>query len=688
MERPMSNLENQRTYAIVGTGGCGKTSLAEMLLFKAGVINRLGKIEEGSTTLDYEEEEINHKASVQPAFATLTWNKNRHFFIDAPGDGNFIGDLGYLLTAVDSVVFTIDAVDGVRPLSKKIWGSIKSLGLPAIIYVNKLGRDRADFNMALDDLSGVLGVKPVVLYMPIGGPGEFKGVVDILASRALMFSEGGGYAETDIPADLAEMAASLRETTVENIAESDDALMEKYLDQGELSHEELEFGLKKGVLTGIIAPVLVGDALENKGGTLLLNAIQALLPSPLEHADWQGEDGSVRKSAPDGPCSLFVCKTIADPFSGHLSVCRILSGSITGETTLTNSASGEAERVTPQLLTGKTHTPHKEELGPGALVALAKLKNTKTGNTLSDDKHPFTLKIPALPPQLIAYALGAKEKGDDDKVYSAVQKLLEDDITLRLYRDEATGEILLAGMGQLHVEIAVEQAKRRSKVDIVLKTPQIPYRETIRGSAQVQGRHKKQTGGRGQFGDCWVEFSPLERGAGYAFEDAVVGGSIPRQYIPAVDKGIQEAAGRGFLAGYPLVDFKAKLNDGSYHNVDSSEMAFKVAGSLAFKKAMEQVKPILLEPIVLLTVSIPDEFMGDVIGDLSSRRGKVLGSDSQGGLTDVRANVPMSEVLRYAPDLRSMTGGQGVFTMEFDHYEEAPAPVVEKVVAEYKAVEE
>ena len=684
----MSNLENQRTYAIVGTGGCGKTSLAEMLLFKAGAINRLGKIEEGSTTLDYEEEEINHKASIQPAFATLTWDKNRHFFIDSPGDGNFIGDIGYLLTAVDSAVFTIDAVDGVRPLSKKIWNTLKNMGLPAIIYVNKLGRDRADFNMALDDLSGVLGVKPVVLYMPIGGPGEFKGVVDVLAGRALMFSEGGGYADSDIPTDLADTAATLRETTVENIAESDDALMEKYLDQGELSQEELELGLKKGVLNGGITPVLVGDALENKGGTLLLNAIQALLPSPLEHADWQGEDGSVRKSSPDGPCSLFVCKTIADPFSGHLSICRILSGTITGEAALTNNATGESERAAPQLLTGKTHNPCKDELGPGALIALAKLKNTKTGNTLSDDKHPFTLKIPALPPQLIAYALGAKEKGDDDKVYSAIQKLLEDDVTLRLYRDEATSEILLAGMGQLHVEIAVEQAKRRSKVEIVLKTPQIPYRETIRGSAQVQGRHKKQTGGRGQFGDCWVEFAPLERGAGYEFEDAVVGGSIPRQYIPAVDRGIQEAAARGYLAGYPLVDFKAKLYDGSYHNVDSSEMAFKVAGSLAFKKAMEQVKPILLEPIVLLTVSIPDEFMGDVIGDLSSRRGKVLGSDSQGGLTDVRAHVAMSEVLRYAPDLRSMTGGQGVFTMEFDHYEEAPAPVVEKVVAEYKAIEE
>ena len=684
----MSNLENQRTYAIVGTGGCGKTSLAEMLLFKAGVTNRLGKIEEGSTTLDYEEEEISHKASIQPAFATLTWNKNRHFFIDSPGDGNFIGDLGYMLTAVDSVVFTIDAVDGVRPLSKKIWGTLKNMGLPAIIYVNKLGRDRADFNMALDDLSGVLGVKPVVLYMPIGGPGEFNGVVDILANKALMFSADGGYTESDIPADLTESAATLRETTVENIAESDDALMEKYLDEGELSREELEMGLKKGVLNGEIAPVLVGDALENKGGTLLLNAIQTLLPSPLEHADWQGEDGAIRKSSPDEPCALFVCKTIADPFSGHLSICRILSGTITGEISLTNTATGETERVAPQLLVGKTHNPYKEEVGPGALVALAKLKNTKTGNTLSEDKQTFTLKAPALPPQLIAYALGAKEKGEDDKVYSAIQKLLEDDITLRLYRDEATGEILLAGMGQLHVEIAVEQAKRRSKVDIVLKTPQIPYRETIRGSAQVQGRHKKQTGGRGQFGDCWVEFSPLERGSGYEFEDAIVGGSIPRQYIPAVDKGIQEAAARGYLAGYPLVDFKAKLYDGSYHNVDSSEMAFKVAGSLAFKKAMEQVKPILLEPIVLLTVSIPDEFMGDVIGDLSSRRGKVLGSDSQGGLTDVRAHVAMSEVLRYAPDLRSMTGGQGVFTMEFDHYEEAPAPVVEKVVAEYKAIEE
>ncbi len=684
----MSNFETQRTYAIVGTGGCGKTSLAEMLLFKSGTINRLGKIEEGSTTLDYEDEEISHKASVQPAFATLTWEKNRHFFIDAPGDGNFIGDLPYLLSAVDSVVFTIDAVDGVRPLSKKMWGALKNMGLPAIIYINKLGRDRADFNMALDDISGVLGVRPVVLYMPIGSPGDFKGVVDILGSRALMFDADGNISETDIPADLADDALTMRETTAENIAESDDVLMEKYLEEGELSLADLEMGLKLGVLKGEITPVLVGDALENKGGELLLNAIQALLPSGLEHQDWEGEDGSKRKASATEPLAMFVCKTIADPFSGHLSIARIISGTISGEAALSNTASGESERVAPQLLVGKTHNPCKEELGPGAIVALAKLKNTKTGNTLCDDKQPFTLKLPVLPPQLIAYALGAKEKGDDDKVYSAIQKLLESDITLRLYRDEATNEILLAGMGQLHVEIAVEQAKRKSKVDIVLKTPQIPYRETIRGTASVQGRHKKQTGGRGQFGDCWVEFSPLERGSGYEFEDAIVGGSIPRQYIPAVDKGIQEAAARGFLAGYPLVDFKAKLYDGSYHNVDSSEMAFKVAGSLAFKKAMEQVKPILLEPIVLLTVSIPDEFMGDVIGDLSSRRGKVLGSDSQGGLTDVRAHVAMSEVLRYAPDLRSMTGGQGVFTMEFDHYEEAPAPVVEKVVAEFKALQE
>ena len=379
-----------------------------------------------------------------------------------------------------------------------------------------------------------------------------------------------------------------------------------------------------------------------------------------------------------------VFKTLSDQFSGQLSMVRVLSGELSPDATLKNMRSGETERMGSLLfVTGKTQTPYKEPLGPGAIVGVAKLKTTRTGDTLCDEKAPFALPMPALPPQLITFALAPKEKGDEDKVYAAVQKLLDEDATLKLNRDEESGDILLSGMGQLHIEIAVEKAKRRSKVDILLKTPKVPYRETVKGKCQVQGRHKKQSGGRGQFGDCWIEMEGLPRGSGYVYEDGIVGGVIPRQYIPAIDKGIQESAARGYLAGYPVVDFKVRVYDGSYHTVDSSEMAFKVAGSLAFKKAMETLKVVLLEPVALVTVSIPDDYMGDVIGDLSSRRGKVLGSDSQAGITEIKAHVPMSEVLRYAPDLRSMTGGQGVFTMEFDHYEEAPQPVVDKVIAEH-----
>ena len=480
----------------------------------------------------------------------------------------------------------------------------------------------------------------------------------------------------------------LRDTAVENIAESDEDLMNKYLDEGALSPEEIDLGLRKGVLAGDIVPVLVGSALANKGGRRLLNHIDKLLASPLDRPAWLGEnengDAVERPSAPDQPVAGVVFKTLSDQFSGQLSMVRVLSGELSPDATLKNMRSGETERMGSLLfVTGKTQTPCKEPLGPGAIVGVAKLKTTRTGDTLCDEKAPFALPMPALPPQLITFALAPKEKGDEDKVYAAVQKLLDEDATLKLNRDEESGDILLSGMGQLHIEIAVEKAKRRSKVDILLKTPKVPYRETVKGKCQVQGRHKKQSGGRGQFGDCWIEMEGLPRGSGYVYEDGIVGGVIPRQYIPAIDKGIQESAARGYLAGYPVVDFKVRVYDGSYHTVDSSEMAFKVAGSLAFKKAMETLKVVLLEPVALVTVSIPDDYMGDVIGDLSSRRGKVLGSDSQAGITEIKAHVPMSEVLRYAPDLRSMTGGQGVFTMEFDHYEEAPQPVVDKVIAEH-----
>lgn len=677
-------LEMQRTFAIVGTGGCGKTSLAEMLLYKAGAVNRLGAVEDGTTSLDYEPEEIRRRGSIQPSCATYLWNKNRHFLLDIPGDGNFTGDMECLLKGVDSVIFVLDAVDGVRPLAKKFWNIVRAAGLPAVMVVNKIDRDRADFQMALDGLAS-LNVKPVVLQLPIRQGDSFVGVADVLTGKARMFGDNGATAEAEIPAALADDISLLRDVTVENIAESDEILMEKYLEEGILAEEDLKTGLRAGVIKGELTPVLVCSALENKGGDAVLAAIEALLPSPLDRPAFVGNDGAERAPDPNAPVSCFVFKTLADPFSGQLSLLRVLSGTISGDATLKNSRTEDNERLGNLLyILGKSQTPCKEPVGPGAIVAVAKLKNTRTGDTLSDEKTPFALPMPALPPQLITYALAPKEKGEEDKVYAAMQRLLDEDITLRLGRDEESGDILLSGMGQLHIELSVEKAKRRFKVDIVLKTPKVPYRETVRGKIQVQGRHKKQSGGRGQFGDCWIEMEGLPRGSGYVFEDAIVGGVVPRQYIPAIDKGVQEAAARGFLAGCQVVDFRVKVYDGSYHTVDSSEMAFKVAGSLAFKKAMESLKPVLLEPIVLLTVSVPDESMGDVIGDLSSRRGKVLGSDSQGGSTEIKAHVPMSEVLRYAPDLRSMTGGQGFFTMEFAHYEEAPQPVAEKVMAEHQ----
>ena len=678
-------LDSQRTYALIGTGGCGKTSLAEMLLFQSGVINRLGAIEEGTTTLDYEPEEIKRRGSIQPGFATFLWNKDRHFLMDVPGDTNFTGDLPYLLMGVDAAVLGIDAVDGVRPLTRRIWNAAREAALPSIVFINKMDRDRADFDMAYNGLSAVLGMKPVTLYMPITDGEAFVGVVDILGGKALMFGENGATTEALIPDALADEAALLHDTTVENIVESDEELMEKYLEEGSLSAEDIASGLRKGVLNGSLTPVVVGSSLENKGGRELLDAVARLFPSPLERPAFLDADGNERASTDEGPAACLVFKTIADPFSGQLNMVRVLSGTISSDSTLKNMRTEEPERLgTLIYLDGKTQTPCKDTLGPGAIIAVGKLKNTRTGDTLCDEKAPFVAAMPQLAPQLITFALAPKEKGDEDKVYSAVQKLLDEDVTLKLGRDDESGDILLSGMGQLHIETAVERAKRRYKVEILLKTPKVPYRETVRGKVQVQGRHKKQSGGRGQFGDCWIEMEGLPRGSGYVFEDAIVGGAIPRNYIPAIDKGIQETAARGFIAGCPVVDFKVRLYDGSYHTVDSSEMAFKVAGSLAFKKALESLKPVLLEPIVLLSVSVPDEYMGDVIGDLSSRRGKVLGSDSQVGITEIKAHIPMSEVLRYAPELRSITGGQGVFTMEFDHYEEAPQPVVDKVVAEHQ----
>lgn len=681
-------LQKQRTFALIGHGGTGKTSVAEMLLFAAGSISRLGKIEEGTTALDYEPEEIKRRGSIQPGFAQLSWKKNPVFLIDTPGDNNFIGDLPYLMQGADNAVLVIDAIDGVKPLTKRIWSEVTKAELPAMVFINKMDRERANFQMAYQGLGEILRIKPVLLYMPIGSEMNFSGVIDVLAEKAYAFGEKGELLPIDMPDDLVDEVTMTREIAVENIAESSEELMEKYLEEGSLSDEDVVLGLRLGVKNRALVPVCVGAAMQNKGAIPLLETIQNALASPLDHKPWLDQNGAERASSPEEPFAAFIFKTIADPFAGQLSVLRVLSGVLAPDSSVFNAATEEKEKIGQLLfLEGKKQTPCKQEVGPGAIVAVAKLKNTRTGNTLCTEKSIFNLDKPALSPAIISYALAAEEKGDEDKVFAAVQKLLEEDINLHLERNDDTGDMLLSGMGQLHIEMAVEKVKRRYKANIVLKTPKIPYRETIKGKAQVQGRHKKQSGGRGQFGDCWIRMEPNPRGKGYEFLDEIVGGSIPRNYIPAVDKGVQEAAARGFLAGYPMVDFKVAVYDGSYHTVDSSEMAFKIAGSLAFKKAVEMCTPILLEPIMLASVFIPDEFMGDVIGDLSSRRGRVLGSDSQAGVTEVKAHVPMAEMMKYAPDLRSMTGGQGTFTMEFALYEECPPNVAEQVIAESKKEE-
>ncbi len=685
----LDKLEKQRTYALVGHGGTGKTSVAEMILYHTRAIKRLGNIEEGTTCLDTEPEEIKRRGSIQPGFGVYNWEKSRHFLVDTPGDNNFIGDISYLLAAVDGAVFVVDAIDGAKPLTKKLWSELQNAGLPAIIFVNKMDRERADFNMAYDSLVNMLGVKPVSLYLPIGAESGFKGLVDVLEERAYYFGEEGKLETGEIPGEMQDRVSEIRETAVENIAESDEELMEKYLEEGSLEVEDIYKGLRQGVLSGGLVPICAGAALENKGGGKLLEAIQRLLPSPLERPDWEGEEGEVRKSHPEEPSAAFVFKTVTDPFTGHLSVMRVLSGTIASDMYLANPLKEEKEKLGPlMLLEGKKQVPLKEEAGPGFIVAATKLKSTTTGDTLCSEKKPFVFKKPELSPCIISYAVEAQEKGEEDKVFTAVQKLLDEDINLKLSHNEETKDMLLSGMGQQHIEMAVEKAKRRYKAEVVLKSPKIPYRETIKGKTEVQSRYKKQTGGRGQFGDCWIRLEPKGRGEGYEFEDAIVGGVIPKQYIPAVDKGIQEAASKGVLAGYPVVDFKVTLFYGSYHSVDSSEMAFKIAGSMAFKKAAEQCQPTLLEPIMLVTVLVPDEYMGDVIGDLSSKRGRVLGSESDKGITRVRAHVPMAEMLQYAQDLRAMTGGQGTFNMEFARYEECPSHVAEKVIAESTASKE
>ena len=677
-------VEGIRNVALVAHGGAGKTSLAEAMLFDAGVINRLGRIEEGNTALDFEPEEIKRTSSISTGFHQLAWKKHTVTLIDTPGDQNFFSDTKTCLQAADAAVVVIDAVDGVKVQTEIGWEFVDDFKLPRAIFINKLDRERADFQRTFEDAKGLFQPKLIILQLPIGAEAGFKGVVDLITRKAYVY-EDGKTKVSEIPADMKDSVEVEREALIENIAEADDALVERYLEGETLSEEDLKHALRKGTLARTFVPVICGSAARNVGIDLFLDFIVGAMPSPLDGGAKIGKDPATGKEierAPDpqAPFAALVVKTITDPYAGRLTLFRIFSGTIGGDGTFYNAKKEVRERYNQLLvILGKEQKP-VDGAGPGSIVAVAKLKETGTGDTLCDEANKILFTAVEPIPTLISYALSAKNKGDEDKVFTSLTRLLEEDTSLRIDRLAETKEIILHGQGQIHIETTVERLKRKFNVEVQLNIPKVPYRETIKKKVRVQGRHKKQTGGHGQFGDCWVQFEPQPRSKGFEYVDAIVGGSIPRQYIPAVEKGIVESAQRGVLAGFPCVDFKATVDDGSYHAVDSSEMAFKIAGSLAFRKAAEQADPVLLEPVMKVTVIAPDEFMGDIMGDLNSRRGRVLGMENAGKNQIINAYVPMSEFQTYAPDLRSMTGGRGIYRMEFSHYDEVPSHIAQKII--------
>jgi elongation factor G len=683
-----------RTFALISHGGAGKTSLAEAMLFDAGVTTRLGKVDEGTSTLDYEPEEVKRKTTISTAFCSLNWKKCQLTVIDTPGDFNFIADTKTSMQGADSVVVLVDAIDGVRVQTEKVWEFADELGHPRMIFVSKMDRERADFPKTVSDIQSNFGSACVPLLMPIGSAENFKGVVDVLHEKAYFYTKGdsGQFEAKDVPQELQDDLSRYRDALVENIAESNDELLERYLEGEELSTEELTAGLRTAVASGKLIPITCGSGAANIGIPQVMDMIVQSLPSPLDRGarkaiSSKGNAEVVREPDPNASFSALVIKTISDPYAGRLSVMRIFSGSLSADSNVYNSSKETKERFGQLLrLKGKTQDSI-QDAGPGDVVAVAKLKETTTGDTLCDEKDAVVFQTVELPHAIYSLAVEPKSKGDEEKIFSSLSRLMEEDLTLKLVRNEETKEMMLSGMGEIHIEAAIEKLKRKFGVEVNLQLPKVPYKETIKGKTRIQGRYKKQSGGRGQYGDCWIEMEPMPRGEGFVFEDRIVGGVVPRQYIPAVEKGIIEAAKEGALAGYPTVDFKVGLVDGSYHPVDSSEMAFKIAGSMAFKKAVMESKPTLLEPVMLLEITVPDDAMGDVMGDLNSRRGRVLGMESKAKNQVIKANVPLAEVLRYAADLRSMTAGRGMFTMKFSHYEEVPAQLQEKIIAASKEEE-
>lgn len=679
-----------RNVGIFGHGSDGKTSLADALLFDTGMNNRMGRVIDGSSLFDFEPEEIDRKISISAALGYYEWDKHRVTLVDTPGDANFIFDAKACMRVVDGGIIVIGANSGVKVQTEGMWAEADTLKLPRIIFISKMDVERARFTETMAGIRERLSTpQPLPLQIPIGQEKDFTGLIDLLGNKAYIYEgDGSGkFREDQIPQQLAKEAQEQRVKAIEALVEMDDALTEKYLEGTEIGLPDLHRCLRKGTLEGKIAPVVCGSSIKNIGVHQLLDVINICLPSPAEVAPRRGKNPRTgeeeqREAKEDAPFSAYVFKTIADPFTGRLTLFRVYSGSISADTTLYNATKDTKERIGQIfLLQGKKQDP-AGFAGPGDIVAVAKLKETTTGDTFCNEKKPIVFAGAPAPSSVMSYAIRPKAKGDEEKIAVSLHKLIEEDPTIAISRDLQTKEIILSGMGQVHMDVVLGKLKRKFGVEVDLDVPKVPYKETIKKAVkEIIYRHKKQTGGRGQFAEVHFDIFPLERGKGFEFENALTGMNVPRNFVPAVEKGITEAITSGVLAGYPVVDVKVRFFDGKSHEVDSSEMAFKIAAIMGFKKGVRDANPIFLEPIMKIEVVVPEDHVGDVIGDLNGRRGRILGVEAKGHNQVVKANVPMAEVLRYAPDLISMTGGKGSFTLEFSRYEEVPANIAERMVA-------
>jgi elongation factor G len=676
-------VDQVRNIALIGHGSSGKTSLTAAFLFNSGVTSRLTKVEKGNTVTDYDPEEIERNITINSALCFLEWNEHKVNIIDCPGYTNFIWDARASLRAADAGVVLVCGVAGIEVGTEKVWEMLEEFNLPRVIVINKLDRENSNFKRTLESINQFFGRKAVPVQIPIGEEKNFSGVVDLIKKKAYVYEkdESGKYREEEIPSNLKEKAEKSIEELTEMIAEDDEQLMEKYFEKGALSPEELSSGLRRSVLNKQLFPVFVTSAISNIATQPILDGITSLFPSPAERGEIKGEESLVKPSLEE-PFSALVFKTVSDPYTGRISLMRVFSGKVNPDSTVTNSSKDRDEKLGGLFfLQGKEQIP-AGQAKVGDLVATAKLRETLTGDTLCAKGASVKFFPIKFPEPSISFAIEPKTRADEDRISQAIHRITEEDPTIKIERDPETNELIISGNGQLHVEIITDRLRKRYNVSVDLKLPKIPYKETIKGRSDVQGKYKKQTGGRGQYGDVKIKMEPLARGKDFEFEDDIFGGAIPRNYIPSIEKGVREAKKKGVLAGYPAVDFKVVLYDGSYHEVDSSDIAFKIAASMAFKKAMREAKPTLLEPIMNVEVYSPDAYMGDIMGNLNGRRGKVQGMEQKGNLRIIKAQVPMAEMLDFEPTLTSITGGRGSFLMEFSHYEEVPSHLQQKIINE------